>query len=307
MTGPTRPEPTLTEPTLTEPTRAEATLTEATLAEICVLACAQAWRGDGAILASPMGTIPTLGARLARLTFAPELLLSDGEATLLAPDDRTPDRRTAQGRTTQDRTTDDRTPGDRTAQGWMAEGWLPYRDVLRLVATGRRHVMMGAAQLDRFGNQNISCIGDWSRPKAQLLGVRGSPGNTINHSVSYWIPRHSARVLVERVDMVSGIGYDRAAALAPHAVAAAGPSGPAWHDLRLVVTDKAVLDFATPDHSMRVRSVHPGVSVQEVQALTGFALTIPDDLAVTPMPTAAELTLIREQLDPAGLRDRELS
>jgi hypothetical protein len=57
---------------------------------------------------------------------------------------------------------------------------------------------------------------------------------------------------------------------------------------------------------MRVRSVHPGVSVQEVQALTGFALTIPDDLAVTPTPTAAELTLIRE-LDPAGLRDRELS
>ena len=272
-----------------------------------MLACAQAWRGDGAILASPMGTIPTLGARLARLTFAPELLLSDGEATLLAPGDRTLDDRTAEGRTT---------------EGWMAEGWLPYRDVLRLVATGRRHVMMGAAQLDRFGNQNISCIGDWSRPKAQLLGVRGSPGNTINHPVSYWIPRHSARVLVERVDMVSGIGYDRAAALAPAALApaglapaalnpaalaTAGPNGPAWHDLRLVVTDKAVLDFATPDHSMRVRSLHPGVSVQEVQSLTGFALTVPDDLAVTPMPTAAELALIREQLDPAGLRDRELS
>ena len=52
----------------------------ATRAEVCVVACAEAWRGDGEILASPMGTIPTLGARLARLTFEPDLLLSDGEA-----------------------------------------------------------------------------------------------------------------------------------------------------------------------------------------------------------------------------------
>ena len=54
-------------------------------AEVCVVACAEAWRGDGAILASPMGLIPTLGARLAQLTFAPGLLLTDGEAHLLAP------------------------------------------------------------------------------------------------------------------------------------------------------------------------------------------------------------------------------
>ncbi len=58
---------------------------EPTLAEICVVACAEAWRGDGAILASPMGLIPVLGARLAQLTFEPDLLLTDGEATLLAP------------------------------------------------------------------------------------------------------------------------------------------------------------------------------------------------------------------------------
>ena len=51
------------------------------------MACAEAWRGDGAILASPMGLIPTLGAKLAQLTFAPDLLLTDGEAALLAPTD----------------------------------------------------------------------------------------------------------------------------------------------------------------------------------------------------------------------------
>ncbi len=121
--------------------------------------------------------------------------------------------------------------------------------------------------------------------------MRGAPGNTINHPVSYWVPRHSPRVFVSRVDVVSGIGYDRA--VRPR-------------ELRLVVTDKAVLDFQTPDHSMRLRSVHPGVSVAQVRELTGFELAIADDVATTPEPTAAELALIRKRLDPAGSRDGEV-
>src|ERR1700676_1347907 len=167
---------------MTEPGMTTTLSNTPTRAEVCVVACAEAWRGDGAILASPMGLIPALGARLARLTFAPDLLLSDGEAFLLDADGN-------------------------------VEGWLPYAKVFTMVAAGRRHVMMGAAQIDRYGNQNISCIGDWARPKAQLLGVRGAPGNTINHPTSYWVPRHSRRVFVPAVDMVSGIGYDRAAGL----------------------------------------------------------------------------------------------
>jgi len=160
-------------------------------------------------------------------------------------------------------------------------------------------VMMGAAQLDRFGNQNISCIGDWSRPKAQLLGVRGAPGNTINHPVSYWVPRHSPRVFAERADMVCGIGYDRAAAL--------GRPGARFHELRVVVTNLAVLDFATADHRMRLRSVHPGARVADVIAATGFPLAVPAEVPVTRPPAPEELALIRGRLDLAGLRDRELA
>ena len=249
---------------------------EPSRAEVCVVACAEAWRGDGAILASPMGLIPALGARLAQLTFAPGLLLTDGEAHLLAPD------------------------GAARANGAdrVTEGWLPYRSVFTMVAGGLRHVMMGAAQLDRFGNQNISCIGDWARPRAQLLGVRGAPGNTVNHPVSYWVPRHSPRVFVERVDMVSGLGYDRAAGL--------GPRAARFHELRVVVTSLAVLDFQTTDHSMRLRSAHPGVTAADVIAATGFPLAVPDEVPVTRLPTAQELALIRGRLDPAGLRDGEL-
>jgi acyl CoA:acetate/3-ketoacid CoA transferase beta subunit len=232
---------------------------EATRAEVCVVACAEAWRGDGAILASPMGLIPSLGARLARLTFEPGLLLTDGEAYLV------------------------------DAAGEI-EGWMPYREVFTMLAAGRRHVMMGAAQIDRHGNQNISAIGDWKRPKAQLLGVRGAPGNTVNHPVSYWIPRHSPRVFTPRVDMVSGVGYDRGA-----------------RELRVVVTNLAVLDFETPDRVMRLRSVHPGVEAGQVVAATGFPLAVPDEVPVTRAPTATELGLIRNRLDPTGARERELA
>ncbi|MEX2982794.1 CoA-transferase subunit beta [Streptomyces sp. C36] len=247
----------------------------ATRAEVCVVACAEAWRGDGEILASPMGgVVPTAGARLAKLTFAPDLLLTDGEAMLAA---------------------DVPALGARPR---VIEGWLPYRRHLALVTGGRRHVMMGASQLDRHGNQNISCVGDWRRPARQLIGVRGAPANTLNHPTSYWIPRHSPRVLVERVDMVSGVGYDRAAA--------AGPSAARFHRIPRVVTDLAVLDFETPDRTMRVRSLHPGVTAEEVRAATGFPLDVPSDVQRTRDPTAAELRLIREVLDPAALRDREV-
>ncbi|MFD8106671.1 CoA-transferase subunit beta [Streptomyces microflavus] len=238
-----------------------------TRAEYCVIACAEAWRGDGEVLASPMGAIPSVGARLARLTFAPELLLTNGEATIVGP-------------------------------GGEAEGWLPYRKHLTLVTGGRRHVMMGASQIDRFGNQNISCIGDWEQPARQLLGVRGAPVNTLNNPVSYWIPRHSPRVFVERVDMVCGVGYDRAEA--------AGPSATRFHRIPRVVSDLGVFDFATPDRSMRLASVHPGVTVETVREATGFTLTVADDVPYTRDPTPAELDLIREVIDPAGARDREV-
>ncbi|MCB9727251.1 MAG: CoA-transferase [Deltaproteobacteria bacterium] len=240
-------------------------------ADICVVACAEAFRGDGELLASPMGTIPRLGARLAKRTFEPDLVLSDGEAFLV----------------------DD--PG---AAEPVVEGWLPYRHIFGFVWHGRRHVLMGATQIDRYGNQNISAIGDFQQPKVQLLGVRGAPGNTINHPTSYWVPRHGPRVMVEKVDVVCGVGYDRAAAL--------GPRAARFHEIRVVVSDLAVMDFDTPDHRMRLRSVHPGVSVADVVAKTGFELVVPDEVPETRLPTAGELRLIREVLDPDGTRLQEV-
>ncbi|MHB8328726.1 MAG: CoA-transferase subunit beta [Acidimicrobiales bacterium] len=251
-------------------------MTDASRADVCAVACADAFRGDGEIMASPFGTIPSIGARLARLTFAPDLVLTDGEAALMA---NTP-----------------AVSAERSAL--LLEAWMPYRRVFDVLWSGRRHVMMMASQIDRYGNQNLSCIGDWHRPKTQLIGVRGSPGNTVNHTTSYWVPAHSQRVFVDQVDMVCGVGYERAAA--------AGPAAQRFHEVRRVVTDLAVLDFDTPDHALRLRSVHPGVTVDDVLAATGCPLVIPDDVPTSRLPSADELWCIGGVLDPTGLRHREL-
>lgn len=251
------------------------TTATASRAEHCVAACADAWRGDGEIVASPMGTIPSLGARLARATFEPDLLLTDGEATLVdgiwGIDDDPPA---------------------------TVEGWLPFRSVFDVLWSGRRHVMMSPVQLDAHGNANISCIGDFARPKVQLLGVRGAPGNTISHATSYWVPRHDTRTFVERVDMVSGVGYDR--------VRQAGAFAREHIDLRTVVSPLGVFDFATDERRMRLAAVHPGVEVDEVVERTGFELVIGDEVPTSRAPTADELDVLRTVLDPGGRRDDEL-
>jgi acyl CoA:acetate/3-ketoacid CoA transferase beta subunit len=243
--------------------------------EVCVVACAEAFRGDGELLAAPIGVIPTIGVRLARHTFEPGLLVTDGEAHIV------------QG-----------TWAIGGEPDGAVESWLPYRSVFDAVWRGDRHVMMTPSQLDSFGNANISAIGSHSQPKAQLLGVRGAPGNTVCHPTSYWVPRHSTRVFTPKVDMVSGVGYDSAEK--------AGPAATRYQQLRRVVTNLATLDWDPGSHRLRLASVHPGVRVDDVVKATGFDLVIPDDVPATREPTGEELTLIREVIDPDGARYREV-
>ena len=245
-------------------------------ADVCAVAIADAFRGDGEILANPIGTTPMIGGRLARATFEPDLMRTDGEAALIANDEAVPE------------------VGER-----RYETWNPYRRMFDVVWSGRRHVMMGATQVDRYGNQNIAGLGGTAaQPKVQLLGFRGAPGNTINNTTSYWVPKHSPKVFVEAVDVVTGIGYDRAAEL--------GSAAARYHEIRRVISDLGVFDFETDDHRMRLRSLHPGVSVDEVVAATGFELVLPDDVPASRLPSPEELRLLDEVIDPAGTRFREV-
>src|SRR5688572_25202144 len=246
----------------------------ATRAEVCAAAVADAFKDDGEIFGSPMGTMPMLGVRLAKLTSNPDLLISDGESLLLGG------------------------VPPIFARADVVEGWIPFRKVFDVVAYGKRHVMMGATQIDRHGNQNISAIGPFEQPKRQLLGSRGAPGNTVNNRTSYWVPRHSTRVFVERVDLVSGVGPARAKE--------AGPAAARFNDIHRIVSNLAVFDVKGAGDTVRLLSVHPGVTVDQVVEATGFELDIPGDVPTTREPSMEEQIVIREVLDPKGLRFKEV-
>ncbi|MCH9728186.1 MAG: CoA-transferase, partial [Actinomycetia bacterium] len=180
-----------------------------TRAEVCTVACAELFRDAGEIMISPMTTVVSIGARLARLTFSPDILLTDGEARIIA---------------------------DTPAIGAAAaiEGWMPFGRVFETLAWGRRHVVMGANQIDRYGNQNLSAFGPLQHPTRQMFGVRGAPGNTLNHATSYFVGNHSTRVFADSVDIVSGIGWDKI-----------DPGNPAYRFVNVyrVVSNLGVFDF----------------------------------------------------------------
>jgi len=244
----------------------------ASRAEVCVVACAELFRDVGEIMVSPMTTVVSIGARLGRLTFSPDILLTDGEALLL-----------------------DDTPA--LGASGAVEGWMPFGRVFETLAWGRRYVVMGANQIDRYGNQNLSSFGPLQHPTRQMFGVRGAPGNTVNHATSYWVGNHSPRVFCDAVDVVCGIGYDKVDA-----------DNPAFRfmDVRRVVTNLGVFDFGGPDHTMRAVSLHPEVTPDDVRQATSFDVHGLDDAEPTRLPTDDELHLIRDVLDPKGLRDKEV-
>lgn len=247
------------------------------LAELLIVACAEAWRGAGEVQATGIGPLPRIAASLAKSTFNPAMQMTDGEAWYVA--NPVP-------------------PGPRNGFTPEFESWCPYDRVFSILWSGRRHAMLSPVQMDRFGQTNISVIGDHARPKTAMLGARGFPGNTISHPNSFFMPQHSKRSFVEgEVDFVCGAGYNPDRYL--------DGRKPAGLDLRLIVTNLAVMDFGGPDHAIQVRSLHPGVGFDEVQDNTGFALHRPKAIPETRAPTAEELALI-DRLDPNGVRRKVL-
>ncbi|BDM64291.1 CoA-transferase [Shewanella sp. NFH-SH190041] len=250
-----------------------------TLAELMICAASRAFADDGEVLATGIGVIPRLAASLAMKTVNPDLMMTDSEAYLLSEPNPLGPRE------------DDFVQANET--------WMGFSRIFDNVWSGRRHAMVGPTQIDRFGQANISALGsDYQRPKVQMLGVRGFPGNSISHANSFFVPSHNPRVFVSgECDMVASVGFNPARL----------PKGYSTDDIdiRLVITDLCVMDWQGPEHQLRLVSLHPGVSVDTVIAQTGFALHIPDDVPLTPAPTAAQLAIIR-QLDPHNLRGAQL-
>jgi glutaconate CoA-transferase, subunit B len=247
---------------------------EITLAELCIFACAETFRTDREMIATGIGPVPRIGAGLAKLTHSPGLMMTDGEAYLV----------------------EEPVPlGPRGDYVPKFAGHLPFsRFFDSAVWTGRRHAMVTPTQIDRFGQTNLSQLGGTHRqPKTQMLGVRGFPGNSIYHANSMFIPAHGLRVFVAgEVDMVSSAGYNPA-----KRIAGGNYTG---IDLRRIVTNLCVMDFGGKDHAPRVISLHPGVTLGEVQAATGFAVEA-DAPPETLFPGPGDMAIIA-RLDPHNFR-----
>lgn len=154
---------------------------------------------------------------------------------------------------------------------------------------------LGGAQIDPYGNLNSIVIGDHAHPKARLPGSGG--GNDVGSHCwrTIAIMQHQKRRFVPQVDFITTPGYLTGPGAREEAGLPRG-TGPAY-----VVSTLALMDFDPDSKRMRLKSLHPGVSVDDVIANTGFELLIPAHIEQTPPPSAEELRLLREEIDPEGL------
>ena len=176
-----------------------------------------------------------------------------------------------------------------------------YGDAWHLLFSNRwiEKFCVGAAQLDQYGNANNSVIGsDYHAPKVRLPGTAGLADLcSLGKKLYYWNLNHSPRSLVEKVDFISGAGYLDGDDARDRLGLANGP--------QLVITNLAVMDFHPDNKRMRLKSVHPGVSVEQVQTATGFELLLPDgEVPETLRPSEAQVKLIRENIDPDEMRNK---
>jgi glutaconate CoA-transferase subunit B len=155
---------------------------------------------------------------------------------------------------------------------------------------------LGAAQIDRFGNINTTVIGDYAHPTTRLPGSGGACEIAINAREVFVIMRQSARSFVETIDFRTSPGNLGGAVQSEKIRTEGGWLG---RGPSVVVTDLGIYRFDETGE-MRLESLHPGATLDQARATIGWDLRTSATLQVTPPPTADELRLIREELDPGG-------
>lgn len=164
-------------------------------------------------------------------------------------------------------------------------------EVLTRNPEGKFKEFFRPGQIDAQGNFNNIAMGEsYERPRLRLPGAGGIPDLTTHSTGVYiYVPRHSKVTFVERVDFVSGLG---------HSADRKRGTGPLY-----CITDLGQFDWT--NGRMRVISIHPGANLKQIERKTGFALELAPDLGETPPPTPEELRLLREDIDPYGVRRLE--
>jgi glutaconate CoA-transferase, subunit B len=154
--------------------------------------------------------------------------------------------------------------------------------------------LLGGAQIDRYGNLNTTVIGDYKKPKTRLPGSGGACEIAINAQRTFMIMRLKRRAFVDKLDFLTSPGHltggDSRVRLG---LPGGGPE--------LVITDKAILNFANPQREMQLSELYPGITAKDVQAEVGWPLRVAATIGETAVPTTEELRLIRDEVDPQGM------
>ncbi len=243
-------------------------------AELMAVVMARAFRDGEVVVMGAVPALPMAACRLARARHAPSLEFIVGGSGTVSPEPPT-------------LLTSSCDPGLAPAATT-----LPLPDVVLLEGRGDAFDVFcaGGLQIDAYGNCNLIVVGDWAHPRLRGPGTVGLPFLPNTRRSIIYTEAHTPRTFVERVDFVSGPGHP-ADPSQDRPYRKEGPS--------LVVTPLATMDFDPATRRMRLRSVHPGVTVAAVREATGFPLPAEEDVPTTPPPTTEELTTLR-RLDPDG-------
>jgi glutaconate CoA-transferase subunit B len=233
---------------------------------------------DGAVCFVGIG-LPSTAANLARRLHAPELVLIYEAGPIGAKPDRLP-----------------LSIGDGIL-GDTADAVVSVPEMFNYwLQPGRIDIgFLGAAQIDKFGNINTTVVGPrYAHPKVRLPGAGGAPEIAASCKEVLVILRQSRRAFVERVDFITSLGYgDGKGNRERLGLPGKGPVK--------VITDLGILEPDPDTCELTLTAVHPGVTVEQVRAATGWDLKVSDDLATTAAPTDEQLTALRA-LKAAGSR-----
>ena len=256
---------------------------DCTIDELMVVTFSRAMADDTRAFNGAVSFVPVCGYRLARRTHAPGLVWAAGSIAVDADSD----------------TIGSSTLSDELWQGASMLANSPSD--FWTYAQGARYNTFAfrGAQMDPYGNVNNSVIGPYDNPKVRLPGGGGMADlGCMIPRIYLWSTTHDPRTFVERLHFRSGMGWGDGG---DHRGSLGMPGGP-----QLCITNLCVFDFEPSSKRMRLASLHPGVSVADVQAATGFEVLLPSvDVPVTAAPRAEELHLLRTEVDPTGARRRE--
>lgn len=232
--------------------------------------------GEVAVMGA-VSMIPMSACRMAQLTHAPNLYYISGGSGAINPH------------------LDPLVYSSCDDANLRSDAALALPDVILLEGHGKRFDVFyaGGLQIDKYGNCNLICIGDWDKPALRGPGTVGLPFLPRAGRVVIYTTSHNARTLIEKVDFNSGPGFlDGSKSLAERGLPGNGPA--------LVVTPLCVMDFDEDTKVMRLKSLHPGITLEQVVENTGFQLVIPENISITQEPTEIELTNLRK-VDPKGI------